>query len=252
MAGWKILKKRGTIADLLERVRACEIETSFTNTSKTTVEVSAVLYNAYPKTASRPKELQSDNFSYRQKQYGMQEARGYNKGGFSGFATNRSYGIRRFQCWRCNSNSHQPENCYAIDKRCRSCQTIGHIERACRSGFSNKGKRYSVEENEPLQQSKTRKIAAITESENTESTECQQKSVILQLRNSIDSNNVDKSENLLFKVNQGEGDKVLIVGYVAGIPINFMIDSGADVNTIDTDSFDSLIKNIQKKLIFLT
>lgn len=32
-----------------------------------------------------------------------------------------------------------------------------------------------------------------------------------------------------------------IVGQVAGIPVNFLIDSGAEVNTVDKETFDKLM-----------
>ncbi|XP_061519816.1 uncharacterized protein LOC133395136 [Anopheles gambiae] len=121
MAGWKILKKRGTITDLLEKVRTCEIEKFNENAfardhrqNETTLEVSAVSHNTNAK-MSRTREFQRDYPSYKQKHWGMQENRGFSKGEFSKFSTNRSFGIRRILCRRCSSNTHQPENCYVDD-----------------------------------------------------------------------------------------------------------------------------------------
>ncbi|XP_035917755.1 uncharacterized protein LOC118515153 [Anopheles stephensi] len=180
----------------------------------------------------------------------MQEDRGSNKRGFTGFATNRSFGIRRIVCWRFNSNSHHPEQFYAIDKRCRTCQTVGHIERACRPDLQNKAvKRYSTE-GESSQSSKTRKIAAITDGNDADKTECEQKTVILESTsraNCYISDIVKTNDDQLYVIIRGENDQGSVVGYVAGVPINFLIDSGADVNTISKDNFDCLCRSDPEK-----
>lgn len=55
-----------------------------------------------------------------------------------------------------------------------------------------------------------------------------------------DIEHFETNEGFFCEINRTEIGQGLVVGYVAGMPITFMIDSGADVNTIDQDSFDCL------------
>lgn len=95
--------------------------------------------------------------------------RGQNRSSYGRPETVRGNGVRHEPCWRCTSNFHSPEECYAATKTCRRCGTTGHLERACRLSLSIQGaikaKGFSEDEDQTSPAPKVRKIAAITASE---------------------------------------------------------------------------------------
>lgn len=67
-------------------------------------------------------------------------------------------------CHRCTSRFHVPDNCHAMDKVCRNCNTVGHIERACTEmPVPIAPKRRMSEERESS--TKPKKIATVTKEE---------------------------------------------------------------------------------------
>lgn len=133
--GRKILRKGGSLVDLIEKVRAIEMEhlneELFAKSHRTTTAEIAAVDTAGP--------------SHSQVAYGGAPYR-YHQNAQTRFFDNarsnrggRGFGRRqlirnatpRIECWRCLSRQHQPSTCHAIDKICRNCQIKGHIERAC-------------------------------------------------------------------------------------------------------------------------
>lgn len=181
IAGRKILRKNGSISDLLDRVRTYEMdmmnERLFAKNHpgpSTMGSVAAVSYGFHSKTETKPRRMTGrestrnwnvTSASYHQRYWGPQQNLSMFKGKFSrlGNETN-STRVERRQCWRCTSNFHRPENCRALDKRCHKCNIKGHIERACKSNTNINVKRRSEEEVGMNQANKFRKIAAVTES----------------------------------------------------------------------------------------
>ncbi|XP_041774401.1 uncharacterized protein LOC121594793 [Anopheles merus] len=155
----------------------------------------------------------------------MQKGRGMHRDN-----ADKNSGTRRPQCWRCTSFFHTPGNCHAIDKRCRRCQSMGHIERACNNYAGTK--RRPAEEEGP-HHPKIRKIAAITNGEDNVSVIADEDKETAEVM-AIDSQQFYAS--LCYE----NSNKAIIRGYVAGIPVGFLIDSGADVNTVDENTFTQL------------
>ncbi|XP_055543874.1 uncharacterized protein LOC129729374 [Wyeomyia smithii] len=162
--GRKILRKGGSIADLLEKVRALEMETlneemfARTHRAAAQAEVAAVRYGGQ-------RNLQQTNNGAggtRYQQYyrfsgnwrGARGGRGY---AHREFTRNVS---SRLMCWRCLSKQHNAAECYAIDKVCRNCQRKRHLERACHQEPANKPikRRYSNDDNESTN---SKKIAVV-------------------------------------------------------------------------------------------
>lgn len=106
--------------------------------------------------------------SYQPRNWSNSRDRGQARGEFTRYRPNRDPGPQREQCWRCTSNYHSPEKCFAIGKMCRHCQEKGHIERACTAMLPDKTKRHFTEEGEPSSYPKVRKIAAIMATENSD------------------------------------------------------------------------------------
>ncbi|XP_061519197.1 uncharacterized protein LOC133394092 isoform X2 [Anopheles gambiae] len=256
--GIKVLRKRGSITDLLDKVRECEMEQmndiNFARTHQQNSQVqpsalvAAVSNSSYHNNGPRMGGFHRGNSLYHQKYWGMQSGRGTSRLTPSRFSSNRPSGGRREQCGRCTSNYHSSENCHAISKRCRNCHTVGHIERACRQGIQDKTKRRAEEEEAGSPAIKTRKIAAIMDSNNTPETTSDKeidmmkvasKDSYLQLTKSPEQTTAINNDQLC-SVEKGINNEGFIVGYVAGVPVYFMIDSGADVNTVAEDIYEEL------------
>nr|XP_029713712.1 uncharacterized protein LOC115257882 [Aedes albopictus] len=135
-AGRKILRKRVTLVDLLEKVRAIEMENLneeiFAKShGPAQAKIAAVAYGE--QRGSQSVNHRFGPSSYQQNQ--QPRFFGNGTGGRRGRGSSRREFIRsatsRTECWRCLSRQHQPSSCHAIEKVCRNCQKKGHIERAC-------------------------------------------------------------------------------------------------------------------------
>lgn len=160
-AARKIMRKGGSITELLDKVRSAEIERQseelYTkNHQQETVSVAAVSY-------ATANYGQSPNYRGRGNFY---RARGglRSRGALS--RVDREHYGTRLSCWRCGSNFHLPHNCHAIDKICRRCQIKGHIERACTSASTNLTKRAASGISDFVPDSKIRKITATVDEVN--------------------------------------------------------------------------------------
>lgn len=164
-AARKIMRKEGTIAELLDKVRAVEIERQSEELYakhhyQAPVNVAAVSYTM----PFRRRPLHSNGHSpnYRGR-LDIPRTRGAprGRGGLNRFEGGNDN--RRIPCWRCGSSFHRPHSCHAVEKVCRRCQIKGHIERMCHSEAPITMKRYAAESPELAPDSKMRKISAVTE-----------------------------------------------------------------------------------------
>lgn len=186
-AARKMLRKGGSLADLLDRVRTLEMdqlnEDIFVknNSQAAQLTVAAVTSAGQRNQLGRQGSFgnprnQSNTQHY---QYGSNNGFGTRNGqrSFSGNWLSgrggRGIGRRdivrnttsRVPCWRCMSRRHQPSECFAVDQACRNCNVRGHFERACRqqkpsvSSSESMKRRYSNDSKE----SSSKKIAAVKE-----------------------------------------------------------------------------------------
>ncbi|XP_062535735.1 uncharacterized protein LOC134204938 [Armigeres subalbatus] len=131
--GRKILRKGGSLSDLLEKVRAAEMEQlnedMFAATHGTPrAEIAAV-------THGQPRG-QSPNQNTNALKYHFNTQPRY-FGNFRSSRGGRGFDRREFtknivQCWRCLSKQHHPSQCHAMDKICHNCGQKGHLVRVCR------------------------------------------------------------------------------------------------------------------------
>lgn len=164
-AARKVMRKGGTIAELLDKVRSAEIERQSEELYAKShhlapADVAAVSYTTPFRARSLHNTGHSPNYRGRAdipRLRGAQRARS----GLNRF--DRGHDSQRIPCWRCGSTFHRPYNCHAIDKVCRRCQIKGHIERVCHSESSTPTKRNAAENSESFPDSKIRKIANVTE-----------------------------------------------------------------------------------------
>lgn len=134
--GRKILRKGGSLADLLEKVRAAEMEqlneeVFAKNHGSAQAEVAAVAYG-------RPRSSQASSYGVNPTRYQSNMQPRY-FGNTRGKRGGRGFGRREFtrnvpkriECWRCLSKQHDESKCFAMNKICRNCERMGHYERAC-------------------------------------------------------------------------------------------------------------------------
>lgn len=164
--GRKILRKRGSLADLLDKVRAAEMEQLneeiFAKShASAQLEVAAVSYGQGRTPSSNYSAGSSTNqrpryFGTFRGRRGLGRSRGFNRREFIRNETSR------IECWRCKSVRHQPSECNAIDKVCFKCQRKGHIGRACQQMMQSTKRRNS---NDGIDTTHPKKIAFVKNDE---------------------------------------------------------------------------------------
>lgn len=164
--GRKVLRKGGTLANLLDKIIVHEVERineEIYTTNHQQVKRADVAAVSFKQEKEKVQDKFADGFS---EAVGLRSpttwpsARG--RGGFLRRGTTRNPYYSRNFCWRCTSRYHSADECSVAQKVCRNCNTKGHIERACRSSIVTKRKSSNLDEATP---SKVKKIAAITKNE---------------------------------------------------------------------------------------
>ncbi|XP_055604497.1 uncharacterized protein LOC129752751 [Uranotaenia lowii] len=253
----KILRKGGSYIDLLDKVRSIEVE--------------KMHESIYATHSNQVKQVEVAAITQQPQRSGFGNNRGGYRGGYrGGFRYNRG-GIRSTQpnpghslnnridgnngymrtlnfqrsaynrtnwsspetsqgfmlnhaCWRCTSKFHEAHECSARFKVCRSCNEEGHLERVC-PGSSSTSRSDFNKSGGP--QSKIPKIAAVSMYEDEKI---------------VEDNNVGSRVGSVGCFALEKTDEI-ITGYIAGVPISFLIDSGAEVNTISDSNFKFLMNH---------
>ncbi|XP_040173330.1 uncharacterized protein LOC120906007 [Anopheles arabiensis] len=236
-AGRKILRKGGTLSALVDKIRGYEADKTneeiFKKTHQTAsdfriaaVARSGAESNSAAGSATVPRER---NFDYQ----GQSSWRNFGNPSSKYGRNNSRFDNKFAPCWRCSSIFHVPSKCHAANKVCRNCKKTGHIERACRQipTPSNTLKHRISRDDE--RSVNTKKIATVTKDE-----EQKEDMNVINERISIEINELHDLD-----IQRG-----CIFGRIANnISVLFLIDSGADVNTVDEDTFDKLRKNEQSR-----
>lgn len=178
-AGRKILRKGGSLTELIDKVQGYELdkknEEIFAKTHPPAAEmmVAAVAHGHPQPNYQRPSYHGGSFRGLRGRNIGL-PGRGGNWQNFRGNSNFRrrtetraagERGTDGVPCWRCTSRFHSPNNCHAIPKVCRNCQVVGHIERACNTMPSPAipKRRISDEGDSTI---KPKKIALVSKEEN--------------------------------------------------------------------------------------
>ncbi|XP_062553553.1 uncharacterized protein K02A2.6-like [Armigeres subalbatus] len=135
------------------------------------------------------------------------------------------------RCFRCNSLFHKANNCFAADKICRNCGVKGHLQRACRTFVRD---RPIQQHSERVTDTKLSEISAVTAKEETKPEEP------IEQENVPTTQAQDNVVSAITKVPGIRDDGVIRV-VISGFPCDFLIDSGAQVNTLTEHSFNQLI-----------
>ncbi|KAL9702187.1 hypothetical protein quinque_005705 [Culex quinquefasciatus] len=116
-------------------------------------------------------------------------------------------------CWRCKGKGHTPEQCYAADKDCRVCGKIGHLGRVC----------------PPIIPKLAPGKIAMVEKDDVEA----------ETDETVIKHPADYEQWFPIAALQQANDG-FIKARVAGMECEFLIDSGAMVNTFTKKLFDRL------------
>ncbi|XP_062705537.1 uncharacterized protein LOC134287558 isoform X2 [Aedes albopictus] len=151
-------------------------------------------------------------------------------------AEDRSEVQRTDRCWRCLSCFHSASECNYANLVCRRCGKIGHIQRACSPSANPNINRTSAQETfEP--EAKQSRIDAVDDKDAiTKPTE----QVNVTIRN--DKRDADRYVIATVGTNLEEG---IISARVAGLACDFLIDSGAQVNTV-VENVYAILKRDQR------
>ncbi|XP_055621533.1 uncharacterized protein K02A2.6-like [Toxorhynchites rutilus septentrionalis] len=133
-----------------------------------------------------------------------------------------SQGNESYSCYRCNGTDHHADGCFAIDTTCFKCGRKGHLKRACRPPIKKENHRRSEGVNPD---NTVGKIASIDLNPVAEADE------------NAAEDGLHIATLLMPKTSTDDG---IITAKVAGLECEFLIDSGAQVNTLTHDRFDLL------------
>lgn len=173
-AGRKVMRKGGTLSDFFDKIRGIEIEKlheenfirNHREIKRDNQEIAAVRYDhpSVPQLRQHPQFVSKPLRSSHTAAYNQFRMTGSYRGrGGAQRGMNRISSSGRKPCWRCTGSFHGPQECHAINKVCRNCQRLGHIERACRQlPQVSTRKRIMFDEKELPSPSKLRKVAMIT------------------------------------------------------------------------------------------
>nr|XP_049466015.1 uncharacterized protein LOC120959774 isoform X1 [Anopheles coluzzii] len=168
-AGRKVLRKGGTLAALVDKIRGYEVDKTNEEIFKRThqpasdfriaaVARSGVESNSAAGSGTEPR---GRNFDYQ----GQSSWRNFGNPSNKYGRNNSRYENKFVPCWRCSSIFHVPSKCHAANKICRNCKKTGHIERACRqipTPSNTLKRRISRDDERPVN---TKKIATVTKDE---------------------------------------------------------------------------------------
>lgn len=186
LAALKILHRKGSFTDLIDKVREIECirlsESFFKERHDRKEQASMAPVSAdFPRNDRQyaRQSFSSPTFYQRGKSRGFPARPPFRSTGTQRFFSNRKSpyvqeGGQRFssgtKCWRCTSVYHDPSVCHAIDKVCRNCGREGHIKVACKTRIHTGTKR-EHEYEATSSDAPPRKIAAIEKHEDDVTTE---------------------------------------------------------------------------------
>ncbi|XP_021351252.1 uncharacterized protein K02A2.6-like [Mizuhopecten yessoensis] len=144
--------------------------------------------------------------------HAVYEKRKGHKPGYQGadrFNTS-SQGNKSQACFRCGRQGHysKDKECPARNKKCNKCHKMGHFQKCCKTKGGNPGNGRSQERTVKYVQ---------------------------------DQDSVELTDYVFSVVKEPVGEQVSVI--VGGVPISFTVDSGAGVNMIDRELWESLKKS---------
>ncbi|XP_062553824.1 uncharacterized protein LOC134219143 [Armigeres subalbatus] len=252
IAALKMLSRKGTFASLVDKVReleAIKINEEFfkqnnRNPDSTLIAQVSAGYNTNDRGANsryNPRRGRFQHIASRRRvdRYNPIQRFRYTGGNERNRKTPFDPENGPERCWRCSSVFHQPSECTAVDKTCLGCGNIGHIRRACRNSNISREFKNTTDGKMRLSEAKIEKIAAIEKSD----------SEVVPLEKAVRM--ADRADMMILYQIYVDSDDNIVSAKVAGMPCEFLIDSGAQVNTFTEKSFSLLMSDDRyKKDIF--
>nr|XP_029709193.1 uncharacterized protein LOC109423460 [Aedes albopictus] len=135
------------------------------------------------------------------------------------------------RCWRCYSYFHLPSECGAANLVCRKCGVLGHIQRACQPSIKENMKRVPTKDISEIEVN-----YAQAEANDEEATSKQEKVNV-----SEEHDEVEGDRHVIATIGTCV-EECIVTASVAGMRCDFLVDSGAEVNTFIEQSFH-ILKN---------
>nr|XP_029716335.1 uncharacterized protein LOC115259696 [Aedes albopictus] len=238
IAALRMMNRKAAMADLVDKVR--EIETirlneEYVAKKQAVAEPSTISVNAVRATGGPSRYVAS----YTTPAYGRTPYQRSNLRGSRGQRASRGGSTWRGssspvpeRCTRCNSIYHSAERCFAVKMTCHNCGGVGHLLRACTLPVAPRNRQL-------LGERKFEEQALAVDVVGTKP------------EGKLDDENAEKSDSerdvstvatTLAEVHE-QTDSGIVNAMVAGMPCEFLIDSGAQVNTVTQQMFEKLIAN---------
>lgn len=124
-------------------------------------------------------------------------------------------------CFRCGKKSHDPADCWFKDKDCRQCNKRGHIQKMCKSRYSDKqGKRTGKG---------SRKVHEVKETD------------------SDDSNEENLSCLNLYSMEDDDNEVIWLTPKVNGVPFKMELDTGSALSIISLQDYKEHFPTLKLK-----
>ncbi|XP_062534363.1 uncharacterized protein K02A2.6-like [Armigeres subalbatus] len=129
---------------------------------------------------------------------------------------------------------HAAEQCFAIKMTCHNCGGVGHLLRACNLPVAARNGRLHDDRN---QNEDTLEVDAVAKLEDKKEDE--------NVKESIPESSINSRMVTALGTEHESLDNGVIQATVAGMPCDFLIDSGAQVNTMTESTFQRLVGNVE-------
>lgn len=125
-------------------------------------------------------------------------------------------------CYRCGKKSHDPADCWFKDKDCRQCNKRGHIQKMCKSKYSDKKGQYMGK--------KDRRVYGVAETD------------------SDDSNEENLSCLELYSTEDDDSSSVIwLKPKVNGVPLKMELDTGSALSIISFKDYNENFPKLKLK-----
>ena len=138
------------------------------------------------------------------------------------------------KCYNCGfAYPHLDRPCPAANSTCNSCGILGHFSRVCRKKESRRFSKPQIAQESPRQREQTK------EPFKSESTRNKRRNRVRAVNKHLDSSTETSSEeDYVYTMENKSDPKTRAKIRVNSVEINFIVDTGATVDVIDSKTYD--------------